>query len=325
MKKWHIAGLIIAIVLIAGIVFADQMTFSTYYPAPFGVYREMRIMRAAIGETYHKAGDYPWNETGLGGPGEIDEWVDLLVEGHVGLGTTEPIANVDIYYPTGAIGLRVLGQTNALFRLQSDEPGGRFFDIEPDTDGAIFELDDIDIMALNYASQGVGIGTTDPGGKLGIYNAGAPGMTDSFYLTTHPGEGRSLAVHHAGVGNIMEAYSYSGTWGSGSWNRVFTIKPDGSVGIGTEDPEHTLDINGGLKIKHSDSTVLTLVPNADNMITHNLGTKSWLIFAINGHHDANPFRVKGVNYINENSFSVRVEGGAAGGARINWFILEGPI
>jgi len=40
MRKFYIVGLVVAIALIAGIVYADQMVFSTYYPAPYGRYRQ---------------------------------------------------------------------------------------------------------------------------------------------------------------------------------------------------------------------------------------------------------------------------------------------
>jgi len=40
MKKYHMIVLVIAIALIVGIVSADQMIFSTYYPAPYGRYRQ---------------------------------------------------------------------------------------------------------------------------------------------------------------------------------------------------------------------------------------------------------------------------------------------
>jgi len=273
MRKLYIVGLVVAVALTFGIVYADQMVFSTYYPAPFGVYREMRIMRAAIGETYHKAGDYPWNETGLGGPGEIDEWVDLLVEGHVGLGTTEPIANLDIYYPTGAIGLRVLGQTNALFRLQSDEPGGKFLDIEPDTEGATIELDDIDIMSLDYNMRGVGIGLTDPQTRLNVRGELLLGERSTAAFSGLPfsiGAGKNALWFGDYNGFIANDYGLIYGQQTGKVYRLNILSGDNREGTPTEDDEvfignvdhSTLD-KEGLIVKAGNVGIGTVTPTTD--------------------------------------------------------------
>lgn len=70
MKKWQIAGLVIAIVLIAGIVIAEQMMFSTYYPAPAGKYREFSTTGKTLLAT--------------------DEFGSEGANAKVGIGTTNP-------------------------------------------------------------------------------------------------------------------------------------------------------------------------------------------------------------------------------------------
>jgi len=70
MKKHHIVGLVITIVLIVGIVYADQMVFSTYYPAPYGRYRQ-------------------FSTTGLTTLA-TDEFGNEGVTAVVGIGTTNP-------------------------------------------------------------------------------------------------------------------------------------------------------------------------------------------------------------------------------------------
>ena len=67
MRKVYILGLVALAAAIIGLAFADQMTFTTYYPAPYGVYREFRTS----GNTY-LATD----------------------EGNVGIGTTHPQAKL---------------------------------------------------------------------------------------------------------------------------------------------------------------------------------------------------------------------------------------
>ena len=56
MRKLYIFGLIGLVALIIGLAFADQMTFTTYYPAPYGVYNNMRVMNSlGVGTTEPEA------------------------------------------------------------------------------------------------------------------------------------------------------------------------------------------------------------------------------------------------------------------------------
>jgi hypothetical protein len=86
-------------------LFAEEtITITTYYPSPYGVYREMRAKRIAIGDTYFDGAEVPWEEIN-GDGGLIDYLADLVVEGNVGIGTTNPNANaiLDISSTTKAI------------------------------------------------------------------------------------------------------------------------------------------------------------------------------------------------------------------------------
>ena len=44
MRKLYIFGLLALACIIIGIAWAEQMTFTTYYPAPHGVYNNMVVM-----------------------------------------------------------------------------------------------------------------------------------------------------------------------------------------------------------------------------------------------------------------------------------------
>jgi len=75
--------------------FAEDITITTYYPAPFGVYNEMRSKRMAIGDSYYQASEYCW----AGWPSctnDIDDNADLIVEGNVGIGTTSPSEELEV-------------------------------------------------------------------------------------------------------------------------------------------------------------------------------------------------------------------------------------
>ena len=70
----------------------DTLTITTYYPSPYGVYREMRAQRMAIGDDYIDGTNYTW-EGSDGDGGTIDYQADLVVEGSVGIGTANPNAS----------------------------------------------------------------------------------------------------------------------------------------------------------------------------------------------------------------------------------------
>lgn len=43
MRKYYILGLIALVCIIIGFAWAEQTTLTTYYPAPYGVYRQIRL------------------------------------------------------------------------------------------------------------------------------------------------------------------------------------------------------------------------------------------------------------------------------------------
>ena len=56
---------------------AEQVTITTYYPAPYGVYKELRTDQMAVGSTYRNV-----NPLSDG---------NLIVSGNVGVGTNSPV------------------------------------------------------------------------------------------------------------------------------------------------------------------------------------------------------------------------------------------
>jgi hypothetical protein len=77
----------------------ETITITTYYPAPYGVYREMRSQRMAIGDNYYDPSQYYWEDTFP----NIGSEADLIVEGNVGIGTTNPVFSLDISGDGGII------------------------------------------------------------------------------------------------------------------------------------------------------------------------------------------------------------------------------
>lgn len=76
-------------------VFAQEtITITTYYPSPYGSYRELRAQRMAIGDNYIDGSQYCWSPDTC--TTTINADADLLVEGRVGIGTTSPVAKLEV-------------------------------------------------------------------------------------------------------------------------------------------------------------------------------------------------------------------------------------
>jgi len=71
----------------------EKLTITTYYPSPFGMYKEMRSQRQAIGDNYYKSSDYCWD--GICST-HISSNTDLIVEGDVGIGMVDPRAKLHV-------------------------------------------------------------------------------------------------------------------------------------------------------------------------------------------------------------------------------------
>ena len=63
--------------------FSEELTITTYYPSPVGIYKELRAKKMAIGDNYYNPSDYSWGS-------EISSDADLVVEGKVGIGVLKP-------------------------------------------------------------------------------------------------------------------------------------------------------------------------------------------------------------------------------------------
>jgi len=81
MKKIAYLSCLIFLLAAASCLAEEQVTITTYYPAPFGVYRELRTNQAAVGSAYRTV---PLSDG------------DILVAGNVGIGTMSPRARLDV-------------------------------------------------------------------------------------------------------------------------------------------------------------------------------------------------------------------------------------
>ncbi|MBM3245665.1 MAG: hypothetical protein FJZ15_07755, partial [Candidatus Omnitrophica bacterium] len=85
----------------------ENITITTYYPSPYGSYRELRVQRLALGDNYSITNQYCW---GVGcGTNVIADNHDLIVEGSVSIGPALTAAGITQF--TG-VGLQIYENTN---------------------------------------------------------------------------------------------------------------------------------------------------------------------------------------------------------------------
>jgi len=270
-------------------VFAeDTLTITTYYPSPYGVYRELRAKRIAIGDDYIQGGTYDWESTDSDG-GEIDYAADLVVEGNVGIGTSSPRAKLEIIPESGISGLDVrspsAGDSHLAFQGRNN-----YFSYK-DTGGTYFRTyngSDYSTKVFFSGNGNVGIGTTSPGAMLQI-GAGTGSLhvlTPGLLLKNSTSYERSIMEIHDPTGaNRLVIQTLADT----SYIASLDAKPiafqtsGGNVGIGTGSPLEKLQVAGAIR---STSNAADF-SSADSMnIDYYPAGKMGRIYVWNSTHDA---------------------------------------
>ncbi|MFA4989703.1 MAG: tail fiber domain-containing protein [Candidatus Omnitrophota bacterium] len=215
-KKLHILCVIFLLFFFispCSVLAEDTLTITTYYPSPYGVYREMRAKRIAIGDNYIDNADYTWEESD-GDGGEIDYLADLVVEGNVGIGTTAITDSRALLHLANSKRISFQGNTGVansrFWRIGNDDmtAWGNFDVAVGDNNSAAPSASNQVVMTLTKERY-VGIGTTAPVSKFVVQSAGSPynagvflGGTTAFSILPYNG----LVFLSAGT------YYENGTW-----------------------------------------------------------------------------------------------------------------
>ena len=208
-------------------------------------------------------GDQDWlvaqNNQGAGGPGafnqiptNLDQWI--YTNGNVGIGTAGPTTRLDIAggalvvkpstfgtYRTGEGQIAVAGSGSGLFFAKrtltswTSAAGNEYAWYNPDGTARLWTPTTGDLITVTSTGN-VGIGTTDPSGKLGVL-----GSAWDFGLDTgvHPEIGR-LWYKSDGTGYGLSIGRKASS--DNSYSDYVYIRDGGNVGIGTTDPQAKLHL-----------------------------------------------------------------------------------
>ena len=271
-------------------VFAeDTLTITTYYPSPYGVYRELRAKRIAIGDDYIDGANYTWQDT-ESGSGEVDFNADLVVEGNVGIGTANPSVTLDIggAWSGGTVGreLRISNSSDySILRLGQDSTHNGYLAWYYNTAAASAYLNlatygGINPLVLQDAGGNVGIGTTSPVGALDIRNSGNSGvrMADANGNVIEGILGGALGtlwLNYTSTGNVLLAHG-GGNVGIGITAPTAKLHIGGTAGTdGIRFPDGTLQTTAA-SLKSYDSGWFAVSAYNTYTVTHNLGTTKLL-------------------------------------------------
>ena len=181
----------------------ESVTITTYYPSPFGSYKELRSTKIAVGDSYVTP-DFCW-EGGCANPINAD--ADLVVEGNVGIGTTNPRGILDLTSTTTTFlpPRMTNAQRNALI---SPLVGSLIYNTSND------RLEMLTATGWKASSSGISILTTPV--LLGEYTNCTQFSRTSWYtidVSSHvPSDATAVIVKGTCRENIMSVRAIGSSW-----------------------------------------------------------------------------------------------------------------
>ena len=179
------------------------------------------------GITHNGGGDLVVSTTNAWG--SMYERLRIDASGKVGIGTTTPSGTLDVSTAS------TTGSSNLLYLTRGSGFGGTYFkQFYTDVNNHGLSIGwASDRLTINHANGNVGIGTSTPGGLLGLGNSSTYlGISDNN-LIFHDGSG-------IGTKTLSELASGSGLWSTTNNSDIY--RTAGNVGIGTAAPAYDFDL-----------------------------------------------------------------------------------
>ncbi len=210
--------------------------------------------------------DYDWFKvnTQNGNPSSITD--DIWTRGKVGIGTSLPVAKLDIKTNNSAVDPLYVGHdaNTPLLVVKSDSTVGIG---TPNTNSTLTVKAGAPSQDVLFVGRGgnaylkvnnvgkVGIGLGSPGAKLHVLDYSA---NNAVNIKQNHSGGHGLQIDVKSTSGSQNLFLAESIDGSGNVNQgsVFIIKSDGRVGIGTNNPNTNskLDVNGTIRIESTISS-----------------------------------------------------------------------
>jgi len=224
---------------------SESLSIVTYYPSPYGSYRELRTKRMAIGDDYIKTGSppdkYDWQEYATDPMHNIGYDADLIVQGNVGIGTANPSGKLEVA-PNAYSSLSI---SDAGDEMDNKDNVGIDL-VKPDTKevcarillNGYFNSSDVGGKINFYTKEltgtlqhrmiilengNVGIGTTNPQTKAG--ESGLLDVQDVWLRDANGGSGAWASESGGAAYLLYRDVEPSGTWGMELDRNVWQTRP----------------------------------------------------------------------------------------------------
>ncbi len=274
-RKWLvIAFVLLTLSFVCAELNAEEVTITTYYPAPEGVYDELRATKMGIGPNYYNTSSYP-----------IPANTSLILEQKVGIGVSNPTnplqvqnipnTNTDAQLflkstqnniPAGIGFSNNLSNTSYIRMLSSgNSPTTQDLQINAYTNLDLSYGSNVYHLYLQGSNGNVGVGTTNPSELLEIGNSGNLEFQASSIDQTNAGDiifrdypGTQKARVWSNPSAGATGLYLKGKNDSNPTTPDMVIDSVGNVGIGTTSPQATLDVNGTVKFDASNLSNLPI-------------------------------------------------------------------